>query len=161
MLSVQFDGSENETIPTDIDYHQVGLIVNPTTKTLDEAFANYIPASGNIYKTTTDFIVAPGFGTFTNDEIVYQGVDLATASFFGRVLSFDSASNVVRLLNMTGTPTINSPLKGDTSTTTRTILSYSEPDFAIFSGYISHIENRSGVTRSTDGIEQYKFVLGY
>ena len=62
---------------------------------------------------------------------------------------------------MTGTPTINSPLKGDTSGTTRTILSYSEPDFSVLSGYISHIENRSGVTRSADGIEQYKFVLGY
>jgi hypothetical protein len=161
MLSVEFNGSEGDVIPTDIDYHQVGLIVNPTTKTLDEQYSNYIPASDSIYKTTTDFIVAPGFGSFTNDEIVYQGLDLATASFFGRVLSFDPATNVVRLLNMTGTPTINSPLKGDTSTTTRTILSYSEPDFSIFSGYISHIENRSGVTRSADGIEQYKFVLGY
>lgn len=161
MLSVEFDGSEGGNIPTDIDYHQVGIIVNPTTKTLSETSSSYIPASGEIYKTTTDFIVAPGFGSYTNDEIVYQGLDLETASFFGRVLSFDPATNVVRLLNMTGTPTINSPLKGDTSTTTRTILSYSEPDFSIFSGYISHIENRSGVTRSADGIEQYKFVLGY
>lgn len=161
MLSVEFNGSENDIIPIDIDYHQVGLIVNPTTKTLSTGRSNYIPASDSIYKTTTDFIVAPGFGAFANDELVYQGRDLETSGFFGRVLSFDAGTNVVRLLNMTGTPTINSPLKGDTSGTTRTILSYSEPDFSVFSGFISHIENRAAVNRSADGIEQYKFVLGY
>jgi hypothetical protein len=30
-----------------------------------------------------------------------------------------------------------------------------------FSGYISYIQNRSAVQRSSDGIEQFKFVLGY
>ena len=161
MLSVEFEGSEGELIPTDIDYHQIGIVINPTTKTLANQYGNYVPASGAIYKTSTDFIVAPGFGEFIQDEILFQGDSLETATFFGTVLSFDVASNVVRLLNLTGTPTINAPIKGNTTKTTRTILSYSQPDFSIFSGYISHIENRSGVTRSADGIEQYKFVLGY
>jgi len=26
---------------------------------------------------------------------------------------------------------------------------------------MSYIENRNGITRSSDGIEQFKFVLGY
>jgi hypothetical protein len=30
-----------------------------------------------------------------------------------------------------------------------------------FSGYISYIQNRSAVQGSADGIEQFKFVLGY
>jgi hypothetical protein len=162
MVSAEFKGSENGTIPTDIDYHQVGLISNPTTRSLFvENGQDYVPASGNIYKTTTDFIVAPGFGTYVADETIYQGDSPSNASFFGTILSFDPATNVVRVLNMTGTPTKNAPIKGYTSTTTRTLLEYQDPDFSIYSGYFNVIENRAGVTRSVDGIEQYKFVLGY
>jgi hypothetical protein len=29
------------------------------------------------------------------------------------------------------------------------------------SGYMAFIENRTGITRSEDGIEQFKIVLGY
>ena len=106
-------------------------------------------------------MVAPGFGTYQNDEIIYQGDSIDTATFFGTILSFDPATNVVRILNMTGTPITNAPIKGAVSKTTRTLLQYITPDFQIFSGYISYIENRTGVQRSTDGIEQYRFVLGY
>jgi hypothetical protein len=162
MISAEFKGSEGGIIPTDIDYHQVGLISNPTTKSLFETYGtDYVPASGSIYKTTTDFVVAPGFGTYSPDELFFQGDTPETATFIGNILSFDEASNVVRVLNMSGTPTLNAPIKGYTTTTTRTLLSYSEPDFSIFSGLINIIENRTGVTRSSDGIEQYKFVLGY
>jgi hypothetical protein len=68
---------------------------------------------------------------------------------------------VVKVLNITGTPTTNAPLFGNTSKTVRTLLSVSSPNFTILSGYIAFIENRTGVQRSADGIEQFKFVLGY
>jgi hypothetical protein len=155
MFAVEFNGSETGTIPTDITYHQLGVVIDPTTKSLSPA-----PANGAIYKTSTDLIVAPGFGTYVNDEIVYQG-DANNPSFKGTILSFDPASDVIRLINTTGSLTTNAPVFGKTSKTTRTLLTYSVPDFQIFSGYMSYIENRSGITRSTDGIEQFKFVLGY
>ena len=62
---------------------------------------------------------------------------------------------------MSGTPTLNAQLKGAGSKTSRTLLKVTPPDFAVFSGYITYIENRAGVERSTDGIEQFKFVLGF
>ena len=37
----------------------------------------------------------------------------------------------------------------------------STPDFIAYSGYIAYIENRVSVQRSKDGIEQFKFVLGF
>lgn len=160
MISVEFNGSEGGIIPTDIDYHQIGIVINPTLKSLNDSPYGYVPASGDIYKVTTDFIVAPGFGVFQGDETIFQG-DESNPSFFGTILSFDPASDVVRVLNITGTPTTNAPIKGATSKTTRTLLQYVEPDFEIFSGYISYIENRTGVQRSSDGIEQYRFVIGY
>lgn len=156
MMSVEFNGPEGGAIPTDIVYHQIGIVVNPTTLEL-----NPNPANGSIYKTTTDLIVAAGFGLYQNDEKVFQGNTLDTATFVGTVLSFDPAADVINLINTTGTLTTNAPIFGNSSKTTRTLLSYSTPNFVIQSGYMSYIENRSGITRSFDGIEQFKIVLGY
>jgi hypothetical protein len=156
MITAEFSGSENGLIPTDITYHQIGLLINPVAQSTSP-----YPANGVIYKTTTDFIVSPGFGVYASDEIIYQGTSLATASFTATVLSFDTAGNVVKLINTTGTPITNAPVFGSVSQTTRTLLSVSTPDFITSSGYLAVIENRTGIQRSTDGIEQFKFVTGY
>jgi hypothetical protein len=99
MLTAEFDGDENGFVPTDIDYHQVGILVNPTTKQF-----NPNPANGIIYSTTTNIVVAPGSDAgYTADEFVYQGT-LANPSFYANVLSFDGGSNLIKLINTTGTP---------------------------------------------------------
>jgi hypothetical protein len=156
MLTAEFNGDEGGILPTDIDFHQVGLMVNPTTQELSPN-----PANGSIYRTTTDFIVAPGFSAYTPDEWIFQGDSLETATFSARVLSFNATTNVLYLINTTGTPVTNRPVFGDTTKTTRTLLSYTNPNFVILSGYITFIENRTGIQRSEDGIEQFRFVLGF
>jgi len=156
MVTVDFNGSEGGHIPTDITYHQLGIVIQPTTTQLSP-----LPANATIYSTTTDFVVAPGFGTYQSDEIIYQGTSLAAATFTATILSYDIGNNVVKLINTTGTPITNSPVFGQTSGTTRTLLSYSVPNYTLFSGYMSFIENRTGIQRSVDGIEQFKIVLGY
>jgi len=156
MFTCEFDGSEGGKIPVDIDYRQVGLIVNPVSLS---SYPNI--ASGAAYKTTTDFVVAPGFGAYVPDETIYQGASLDTSTFSASVLSFDTASNVIYLINKVGTPTLNAPVYASSSGTVRTLLSVSYPDFQTFSGYLSYVENRSGITRSSDGKEQFRFVLGY
>ena len=156
MLTCQFDGSENEYIPTDITYNQLGLVYDPLSYSTYPYFAN-----GSIYKTTTDFIVSPGFGSYVSEEYIYQGETLENNTFKAKVLSFDPATNIIRLINTHGTYTLNAPVYGSGSGTTRTLLQVSTPDFIKYSGYIAYVENRSSITRSADGIEQYKFVLGY
>ena len=156
MLTCQFEDDEGGYIPTDIDFHQLGLIINPTTRQSNPTYAN-----GIIYSTTTNVIVAPGADSgFVMDEVVYQGSS-TNPSFSATVLSFDVASNLIKLINTSGTPSENSPIFGMNSKVTRTLLSYNTPNFAIHSGYLAYIENRTGVQRSEDGIEQFKFVLGY
>jgi hypothetical protein len=156
MFTVEFDGDENGLLPTDIDFRQIGLIVNPYSQ------GNYPDvANSEIFKTTTDLVLVSGTGTYLADEIVYQGTSLSTATFTATVLSFDDATGVLRLINTVGTPTINATLFGNTSGTARTTLSISNPDYDIFSGHIMFVENRSSVQRSADGIEQLRFVLGY
>ena len=155
MFTCEFDGSESGIIPTDITYHQLGMLVNPST--IDNPTG---VASDPIYNLSTIVNVAPGFGVFNLDETVYQG-DIANKTFSATVLDFDPASNVVKLINISGTPVLNGPIFGTNSKTARTMLLYNEPVYLPFSGYISYIENRSGIQRSVDGIEQFKFVLGY
>jgi len=155
MFSIEFNGTETNTIPVDITYYQIGIVIDPTTQQL-----NPLPANGTIYKTTTDVVVSAGFGSFQNSEIVYQG-DVNNPTFTGTVLYFDPASDVINMINTTGTVTTNAPIFGKTSICTRTVLTYSTPNFVLSSGYMSYIENRSGITRSSNGIEQFKLVLGY
>lgn len=156
MYAVEFNSDESNLIPTDISYNQVGLIYNPLSYTTYPYFAN-----GVTYKATTDFIVSPGFGVYVNDEYIYQGESLESSSYKAKVLSFDPATNIINLINTHGTYTLNAPVYGNGSGTTRTLLQVSTPDFIKYSGYIAYIENRSSITRSSDGIEQFKFVLGY
>jgi hypothetical protein len=159
MFTCTFTGNENGYIPTDITYRQVGLLFNPTTH------SNYIngiavTANGDIYKATTDLTVASGFGEYVSDEILYQTDATGTTIFSATILSFDPATNIINLINTQGTPVLNSPVIGNTSKTVRTLLGVSTPDF-VPSGYLGYIENITGVQRSSDGIEQFKFVLRY
>jgi hypothetical protein len=167
MLTCQFQGDEETNgiayVPTTdangnpIEYYQMGIIINPTSTSQFPT-----PASNTIYKTTTDVVVAASTDTgFVSGEIVYQGNSLANSTFTATVVSFEYAPNLVHLINITGTPTTNSLLFGNTSGSARTVLSVSTPDFNVGSGYIAYIENLTGIQRSPDGTEQFKIVLGY
>ena len=161
MYSVEFNGSEGGLLPTGttsnpVEFHQIGLLVNPVDQS-----SSPNPANTSVYSTTTDVYVASGSGSFTNDEIVYQSSDqtLANATFSATVLFFDPGTNVIYTINTTGTLTSNKQIYGQSSGTARTVLTSSLPTFEIMSGYISYIENLSAVQRSADGIEQFRFVL--
>ena len=167
MFTSEFNGSEGGIIPTDIDFHQLGLVINPSSRASQATATalginSTIPANNSIYKTSTDLIVAPGFGTYVQDEVIFQGPDddIENATFTATALSFDTSTNVLRLINTTGTLTTNAPVR-NVPKTNRTLLSYSTPDFSALSGYVTYIENRSSVQRSSDGIEQIRIVLGY
>lgn len=155
MYTSEFTGTEDGYIPTDIDFHQIGLLANPIS-----LYTNPNAANGSIYKTTTDIVLASSVDAYVMDETVFQGTSLATATFKATVLSYDSSTSVVKLINTTGTPSLNNSLYGNSSGAAKTILSYTTPNLIPFSGYIPYIENRSAVQRSVDGIEQLKIVIG-
>jgi len=167
MVTCQFNGAETlngiDYIPTDIDFRQVGIVINP----LAYSGNTISTATSPIYKIATELTVSGGFGQFVSDEIIYQGTSLAqaqaTGGFIGTVLSHNTSTNVVKVINTNGTFTLNAPIFGVSSGTVRTLFSYvaSPQGFIPFSGLISIVDNRTGVQRSTDGIEIFKFVLGY
>ena len=161
MITSTFNGPEldsfgNMMIPIDITYYQIGLMVNPTSLKNSPDIA-----TSSIYKTSTDLVVAGGSGLYSADELVYQGPSLTSATFVGTMLSFDPAADIIKVINTSGYLTTNAPIYGSSSSTVRTLLTYSIPDMITLSGDIMYIDNRSGITRSSDGIEQFKIVLGY
>jgi hypothetical protein len=98
--------------------------------------------------------------------VVYQGPSLARATFQAKVVSFNPATNILKVINTTGTPITNEVLIQESGTTTvqsiiRTLLQVTDPDFIIYSGYITYIENRTGVERSGDATEQFRVVLRF
>jgi hypothetical protein len=156
MYSVEFNGSEAVNgvtmVPTDITYYQVGLVVNPTAA---DTAPN--PANSTIYNTTTQLIVSPGFGTFSSNDQIYQG-STVPPTFSGTVVDFNTSTNVLSVINIQGVPVINAPVY-NYSGVSRSLVSVSKPDFNLYTGYITYIDNRTGIQRSSDGIEQFKFVV--
>jgi len=156
MVTNTFTEAESGLIPTDINYRQIGFIINPVAQ------SSYpYQCEKSVYSTTTDIVVSNGFDGYISDEIVYQGTDLANATFSGICLSFNPDSNVLKLINTTGTAANGYTLNGDTTKTVRTVLNVSAPDFIPYSGYITYIENRAGTQRSADGSEQVRLVVGF
>jgi hypothetical protein len=159
MLTARFNRDESGKLPTDIDFRQLGVMVNPFAY-----FGTAIGrANGDVYKTTTDFVVSGGFGAYTPDETVYQSVNglLSSSTFTATVLSFDSTTNTVKLINTQGTANNSALIYGATSGTSRVVVQQQLPDFIPFSGYLTYLENREPVQRNSDGSEIFKLVLGY
>jgi hypothetical protein len=160
MMTCSFTKDESGNLPTDIDFRQVGIVVNPYAYTSATQFAI---ANASVYKTTTDFVVSTGFGSFIADETLFQSANgsLSTATFSATVLSFDAVTNTVKLINTTGTAVDGALVYGSSSGTSRALLQQQIPTFIKDSGYITYLENRTAVQRSADGSEQFRLVLGY
>jgi hypothetical protein len=159
MLTASFDKSESGQIPTNIDFRQIGIISNPYVYFgSDKAIAN-----STTYRLSTDYLVSTGSGSYNQDETVFQSNNglLADAYFTATVLSFDTTTNQLKLLNNQGTANLYQVIYGDSSKTARVALQKNDTLFVPFSGYLMYVENREAVTRSADGSEQFKLVLGY
>jgi len=156
MYTCTFNGSEGGKVPTTIDYRQVGLMINPID-------TNTTPETGtdSIYKVSTDFILSSGNGEFLSDENISQTDSTGNISFSATSLCFDTAANILSFINVTGIPVINRPVIGALSGCARNLVGIDPSILVPQSGYITYIENRSGIQRSVDGIEQIKFVLSF
>jgi hypothetical protein len=117
------------------------------------------------YDATLQLFVSPGSGSYVAGQIVYQGASITEATFTAIVASFNTSTNILRVINTEGTINTNQPLfqnaNGPINSAIRTLLGYSESDFIKMSGYMTYIENRTAITRSSDGTEQFRVVLRF
>jgi hypothetical protein len=156
MVTAEFNGTETGTLPTDIDYRQIGLLTNPEISTGSSTTF----ADAPIYKSTHDITVSQGSGTYQQDEIVYQG-PIGNPTFYGTVLNFDAINNVLYLINTQGTSTQFQGIYGSNSNTSRVLLQEFIEQILPFSGNIIYIENRTKIQRTSSGLEQFRLTLNY
>ena len=163
MITAEFNGSEGGMVPVSgVTYRQVGVLIDPQMYGVVNGQSAPVLANGAIYNTTTQLTVSAGAGAlFAPDELAQQTDSFGNILFQGTVVSFDSTSNILYVINTLGSPVIGSNILGISSGSARTIFNVSNSALIPFSGYITYVENRPGIQRSADSIEQFKFVLGY
>jgi hypothetical protein len=155
MLNIDFDGSESGDFPAENEFRQISLVKNPyvfNTSTL---------ASGLLYNVYTKINVSPGIGDFNNDEYVYQGDSLDTATFSAQVISFDELTNNLFLNNILGTFQPNVTIKGNLSGAIRVGVSKADPELHLYSGKTLMIINQLPLTRDPDQTDRIKFILSF
>jgi hypothetical protein len=156
MINAKLDGTEDGKLPVVNDYRQISIIENPlvygTTNVISNlAFSQVTTLTLGSGSTTTDY---------TQDEIVYQGSDLANATYRGTVTEWDSANSLLKITNISGTPTAQLII-GNTSTTSRYVSSVTDPDLEPYSGYILYKDNIVAIERAEDQAEDFKIVLSF
>ena len=155
MLNVDFDGSESGDFPAENEFRQISLLKNPYV------FGTSTLASSQLYNIYTKLNVSPGIGDFNNDEYVYQGDTLDTASFSAQVISFDELTNNLFLNNVIGTFQPNITIKGNLSGAIRVGVAKIDPELNLYSGKTLMIINQQPLTRDPDQTDRIKFILSF
>lgn len=154
ILNPRVRSSEDGKLPVKNELRQIALIQDPKLKATGNV------ATGRVYSQVLTVTVSSGSDDYQLDETVYQGGSLATSTFNGTVVNWDSGNNQLKLANTIGTP-ISAALTGNTSTTSRVIDSVTDKDLLDQSGYLLYIDYIQPITRSIDQTEDYKIVLKF
>lgn len=153
MLNPVLRNSEGGLLPVSNDIRQIALLKDPLKKDGQNVSSNIVILQAQVLTTT-------GSGDYQEDEIVYQGGSVSTATFTGRVVSWDSANGTVVVINTVGTPTTQS-LIGATSTTGRFVSGVKPNELRPYTGQILYVNNIKPIVRSSDQAEDYRIVLKF
>jgi hypothetical protein len=151
----EVDATENNVIPTDINFRQYGLLVNPYKYDDVEPMNEF--NSLDVVLQTLDLTLL-SFSNFTINEMVYQGTE-DNPSFVGYVVYQDS--NVVKLNNVYKTPVLGSLLIGSESGSRNSIIAIKNPDLKPYTGDILFARNILKVQRSIAQAEEVKLVFQF
>jgi len=154
MINAKLIYGENGVLPVTNDYRQIAILKNPVLRGSNTAASN--AAFLQAYTLT-----AEGQNDFTEDEIVYQGFNLDTSTFSGTVLSWNSITNKLLLINTKGIPVGSRLLHGTESLTFRTVTSYTPGTLSKWSGRLLYVDNIQPIIRSSDQTETFKIVVKF
>lgn len=161
MITVEFDGDENSTLPVSdatntFDFNQISIIDDPLIA--NGAFY----ANGTNYRIATRVLVSdPGISNYINDETVFIGSSLGTATMVANVAHWSAADNYLYINNITGSFSASQLIRGQNSGTVATVLEIANSQIRLYSGDVLYVENRQNVVRDEDQIEQLKIVLTF
>jgi hypothetical protein len=151
----EIDATENSRIPTDIEFRQYGLLVDP------HKYDDNVPVNEQtaieVASQTLDLTLLTT-NNYTVGEMVYQG-DINNPSFIGYVVQ--QQSNIVKINNTYRQPIISLSLIGSQSNVNNIVSAIKNPDFEKYTGDILFARNILKVQRSIAQSEQVKLVFQF
>lgn len=164
MISTELIGTENSTIPVSqvaqlFDFNQVSIIQDPIYRFANNTtrYAN----TSNLRATTRLFVADPGVSNFVQDETVYVGSTVATATAVANVAHWDPGDNYLYINNITGNFVVQDAIKGESSGISIPIIEIANSEIKAFSGTLLYTENRKNVVRLDNQIDQIKIILSF
>jgi hypothetical protein len=154
ILNPRLKSSEDGKISINNEYRQIAIIQDPIVAGTGNV------ASNTTYSQVLRLTMSPGSIDFLEDEYVYQGGSLATATFKGLVVDFDTSNNILQLTDTFGDVT-SSLLQGANSGAARFVESITEKELRPYSGNLLYIDQISPIERAADQTEDYKIVLKF
>ena len=156
ILNPRIQGSESNTFPITNEYRQISLIQDPYIRLTKNIASNVI-----VSQYMTFLLEGTETAFYEQDEIVFQGSSLATATFTARVLRYDN--NVLYVINTTGVPQVE-PIIGSNTGTQRVPSgpnSIIYPSLERYSGKLLYIDNVTPISRAEDQTEDFKILLRF
>ena len=155
IINTRLRYDESGKLPVTNDFRQIAIIQDPY-----KYGSTTVEANTAISQLTTLTLAGVGDDDYVENEIVYQGISVANATFSGTVVEWNG-TNQIKLSNVTGTVQ-SETLIGDTSGATGTVITpYTLPELQPDSGHLLYIDNIKPVQRSSDQIEDFKIVLKF
>lgn len=154
ILNPRIAGTEGNILSVENDYRQIAIIKDPYV------YGTTTVASNTVLSQLTVLSLNGVSSEYIIDELVYQGGSLATSTFSGRVVVWDSANSIIKLSNVQGTPTTEL-LIGENSGANRFVDSVTDPGLQPRSGQLIYIDNVTPIQRDADQIEDFKIVLKF
>jgi hypothetical protein len=151
----EIDATENELLPTDVNFRQYGLLVNPHKYDDDEPMTEN--NSLDVISQTLDLTLL-SFSNYVVGEMLYQG-PVNDPSFVGYVVQQDT--NVVKLNNIYKQPTLGALLIGSQSGSKNPVVGVKNPDLKKYTGDIVFTRNILKVQRSIAQAEEVKLVFQF
>lgn len=151
MVNVKLNRDE---FVTGNEFRQIAIIKDP------ELWDSNTTASNTIIDQTYNITVTGSGVDFIPDEIVYQGPNLQNATFKGRVVDFNSANGLLKLINTSSIPK-NETITGANSAASKFVSSISSPELKKYSGKILYADNIRPIVRNVNQSEDIRLVIDF
>lgn len=155
MINMRLRYDEDGKLPVTNDFRQIALLRDPLSYGEETVRTNTA-----FSQTTTLTLSGVGDDNFFEDEIVYQGTSLATATFKGTVVSWNGI-NQIKLIDVSGIVESQTLIGAQSGATGVVSIPFTEPELEPYSGELLYIDNIEPISRASDQIEDFKIVLKF
>lgn len=161
LINGRLVGNENNKYPSTSEFRQMALIKDPKIYGTNRISSNTV-ISQTMDLILYNFAVSAGVSIdYDVAETVYQGNSVDDYTFKANVVDWDGANNVIRLNNITGTPTLYQSLYGEVTLTEKLINSIKTPDLKPDSGQTLYVDNFLPITKDPHQTEDLKVLIKF